>query len=298
MLQPFRKIYFYILSNRLVALLFLLALSTLFFTPLGAKAIFFLILMPTLLGEVIITMILEALFWCAVGVLCPNNEAPPADAVAVSICDPIRSAEHALMTPSIVMNASFVSTSTAWGTSIYTPGPTDQLQLTWTSANATECYFSTSLDPTETQTEILGSDTIIPGDSAPPGQAVSITLRCVNSNCNFNTTDTQSFTIPLPNLSSASAFTVFPNIVRYEGTTRFGWDILADNRTPYPMNCQIKGPLTTPYSFDASSIRNGNLITQAVTNNSLSSLSCTEPVSGAVYTSTEKIEVIPRVYEL
>ena len=277
-------------------LFLIIATSTLLFTPHGAHAIFFLLLMPVGLGAIVATFVLEVVFWCAV-VFCNGGDP---GAVQLDICD-INHPRHADAIPTIVMNASFVSTSTSWGNSVSVPGPADQMILTWESTNAIYCSSSSSTAGVilpEEPADRAGTSTLIPGSIAGPGEKVELTIRCLNPTCNYSRSDTQSYTIPLPNSTTTSFFSVAPKIVRYGGASQFDWNIIAGGRAPYLMNCQITGALTTPYSFNTTNMANGTRATQVVTNNSLSELSCTEPLSGKVFGSSNQLEVIPRTYEL
>lgn len=294
-------------------LLFVIATGLFLFTPIATNAIFFLLLGPLLIAEVIATIIIEAIFWCIVA-FCSGGSA---DSNNVNVCD-VRHNEHWKIVPKIVFDANFTG-ATPWGNREDRPGPSDRTRLSWNVATATACWITTPDAPTvDTLTSVSSSTTYIPGELTAPDKLINIELRCENAyneggvSCTTSTSTKYFLKIPPPNLSDPTAFTVTPKVVRYGGTAQFNWNITAGDatsggaRAPYRLNCEIKGALNVPHTFNTINDPASSLITQALTSTSINTLTCTEPISasspenfsGTSTSTSNKLEVIPRTYEI
>ena len=299
--------------KKVISVLSVVALGLFFLTPIAAHAIFFLLLGPLLIADVIATIIIEAIFWCIV-VFCSGGSS---DTNNVNVCDP-RHNEHWKIVPNIVFDAQFTNLN-PWGDSEARPGPSDRTKLSWNVATATACWITTPDAPTvDTLTSVSSSTTYIPGELTAPGKSINIELRCENAYSEGSVTCTPSSSrkyflkIPPPNLSDPTAFTVTPKVVRYGGTAQFNWNITAGDaqsggaRAPYRLNCEIKGALNSPYTFNTIANPASSFTTQIVTSAAINTLTCTEPISagspenfsGTATSTTNKLEVIPRTYEI
>ncbi len=284
---------------RLGVLLFFV-IGSYIFNPLTASAIFFLLLLPATIGAVIATIIIEAVFWCIV-VFCRSGDS---GAVRIDVCDPMHP-DYATIVPDVDFSAAFINPGTAWGTRPDVPGPSDEVELSWDVTSATACFLSSPDTPSsEVAVGINDSHRYIPGQIAQPGVVERLRLRCINdyndgaTSCRTEDTATYSFTIPRPNLDNPDAFQAVPNLVRYDTSTQLRWGIRAAGRAPYRLDCRITGGLMTPYLFNARTNSDGFINSIPLTNQSTFILGCVEPVSNTPFTTEEKVEVIPRTYEI
>ena len=302
-----KKLVNFLKAHRKISALFIVAFITLLFTPGGVEAIFFILLLPATAGALDTTIIIEAAFWCAVGVICGGGDVPPPDAVPVSICDP-RHPSYSLFVPTIDMSLDFVEPS-PWGNDVTRPAPGDEMKLTWTTTNSTSCYYSTTgngVTTPESSVGTSGSQNFIPGLLTDPGNTLGLTIRCESTyidelgvSCTPENAETYSLTVPSPEFNLPTAFTVFPSTIRYGSNAEFRWNITADGRAVYPLDCQIRGALTTPYMFNTGSIGAiGNITSINATNAFVNSLNCTEPISGATFTTNNRLDVIPKSSEI
>jgi hypothetical protein len=273
----------------------LVMMSSIIATPLNSQAILFLLLQPLLIGDVIATMIGEAILWCAVGILCHDSGGSQSS----NICD-ANAPDHAAVVPNITLTASFTSTSTAWSSDPSKPAPNDSTIIAWHVTNGDTCTYTTTWDDTVRSINLDGTKTYIPGQHAEPGDAPTyFTVTCNNKQCDINQSKSYSYIIPKPNIGAASSFFVDSNLVRYGTTTKLNWNIKANNIPVYPLSCTIYGAVPgASYNFNTGTAPSGSVVTRIIQNNFVSSLKCTEPISGSVFRADSNIEVIPQLYEI
>lgn len=311
-----RKFGTYIYGHKkAIGILSIAAAGLFFFTPIPSYAIFFLLLLPVGIANVIAVMIIEAVFWCLVA-FCNNGDV---GAVSINVCN-VTHPDHSKILPVITFDANFTNAN-PWGQREDAPGPSDRTELSWDAATSTSCWLTTPDDPgVRVATNVSSSTTYIPGELTAPGIRINIELYCENAysaggvSCTTNATKKYFLTIPPPNMGDPETFTVTPKVVRYGGTAQFDWKITAGGtgtdigvaRDPYRLNCEIKGALGGPYTFNTIALPSGFRATQAVTSSAINTLTCIEPISagssnnlpGTATSTTNKLEVIPRTYEI
>lgn len=308
MFRPYKKIKISWSRNQIIFACFALVITLSLASPQVASAIFFLLLLPVGIGAVVATIIIEAVFWCIVA-FCNGSDG--SDPNSVNVCDP-RHPEHAEILPQITISATVVNPGVAWSQDPRTPGPNDNTRLEWSTVNADRCWFDNPIDGTAEHTvDLAGSETYRAGEETYPGRATSLRIRCEHDyssgsvSCLATSSKAFVITIPPPDLSTPSAFVITPATTRYGSTAEYNWNIAIVGTTtpPYRLNCQIAGALNSPYSFNADTIPTGTRATKAVTNTIINTLTCTEPISNAVFpghtfSTQERLEVIPQAYEI
>lgn len=304
----------YVLQHKkVVGILSIVVAGLFFFTPIPTYAIFFLLLAPLGIINVLVVMVIEAVFWCIVA-FCNNGDA---GAVSINVCN-VNHPDHAKIVPVITFDANFINPN-PWGVREDAPGPSDDTRLSWDAATSTSCWLTTPDDPgVRILTTVSSSTRYIPGEITAPGKRINIELYCENAynvggvSCTTNNSKKYFLTIPPPNMGDPTAFTVVPTVVRYGGTSQFNWNITAGGaasggaRAPYRLNCAIKGALNTPYTFNTIANPANSVMTQALTSTSINTLTCTEPISAGssnnlpdtATSTTNTLEVIPRTYEI
>jgi hypothetical protein len=311
------------------SIILLIAFITFFITPITSFAFFCLVLIPALFGVAInfvVALIIDLIIFCALGIICGSGGGGggiPSDYVCptnISITaslqvvqPPTRWSNETLVQPGNYLWAP----KTVTGQEDNNPGPTkkvgpaDTFRFNWSSTNATHCFISVRVleegDSESTSgSPLSGSYTFIAAETTniPENATVRELRNPVRVVC-YNETNgcgasvyLGDMRIPPPQLDRPDALTIFPPIVRFNETARIGWNILADNRVPYTMSCQLTGTVENPFTFTIPAQRTGTITSRPLRSRSRTRLVCTEPISGVSFDVEKQVDVIPQTVEI
>jgi hypothetical protein len=301
----------------------LIASFSFFLTPITSFAFFCLVLIPALFGVTInfvVALIIDLIIFCALGIICGGGGGGgvPSDYVCptnISITaslqvvqPPTRWSNEPLVQPGNYLWAP----KTVTGREDNSPGPTkkvgpaDTFRFNWSSTNATHCFISVRTLEGEADSPVSGSYNFIAGKitNIPENATVRELRSPVRVVC-YNETNgcgasvyLGDIRIPPPQLDRPDALTIFPPIVRFNETARISWNILADNRVPYAMSCQLTGTVENPFTFVTPAQRTGSITSRQLRSRSRTRLVCTEPISGVSFDVEKQVDVIPQTVEI
>ena len=194
------------------------------------------------------------------------------------------------------VSASFVGNS--WGNSIGAAAPDDRIEITydgdWTSSESANHSTYTC----QTTNFSNSGDVIRAGEDMGMGQSQTYSVSCTETLCNNTNTDSVTIGVAQANFSS---YTISDEIIRAGDSVEISWNITADSRSPYPMNCTLRGAISE--QFNVPTRANSSAVSPPLFNKFINQLRCVEPVTSGsgqspseILTSNE-VEVIPAPIE-
>ena len=194
--------------------------------------------------------------------------------------------------PEVTISARILPGSTSYTSPQIFISPSDTLELTWDSPNATNC--SNNFGGGNATSD---SHTFNFTPSLNPGGSRVFQVTCTNS-IGFRS---DSITARVPELM-VDTFDISPSVVRTGESALMQWRIqLSDpltatgNTNPYSYTCQINGAIpSAPYIFDAAVANGeGSVPTRDLTNRSVGVLQC-----GTFLRDSATVDVVPSFEEI
>ena len=212
----------------------------------------------------------------------------------IGMCN-VNNDHHPVYTPSV--SAAFQDPSTSWGNTVTQAAPGDQVNITvsgsWSSSEAAN-YSDVSCN-----SNFGGNDMVItPGNEMGLGQSRTYNVSCTESLCDNTRSSSASVGIALP---AFSTFIQNREIIRAGDTIDMTWNIEADGRAPYPLNCNLRGAIT--HNFSTPTQASGARTSPPLFNRFVNRIQCIEPItqaSGQSVSSIEEtsdVEVVPAIQE-